>query len=72
MRRRQNARRTLTADEVVELMHGVEANHTTASLEVRNHAVREALAEYGYTPLDGLRARFWIRRGRPADYHWDQ
>jgi hypothetical protein len=30
---------------------------------VRHYAVREALAEVDYTPLDVFRARYWIRQG---------
>ncbi len=45
---------------------------SNVSHEVRNHALRESPAEYGYTPLDWIRARYWIRRGKPAGYQWDE
>ena len=71
MRRRRAGNRRLTAEQVIGLRREVESAYAHASHEVRRHALREALAQYGYTPLDVVRARFWIRRGKPADYRWD-
>ncbi|HXH78171.1 MAG TPA: hypothetical protein VNJ48_06680 [Nocardioides sp.] len=47
------------------------SQYAGASLEVRNHALRLALGEHGYDPLDAIRARYWLRRGKPANYRWD-
>jgi hypothetical protein len=70
-RRRSHRRGDLTAEEVIELSRQAHAANSSASLEVHNYAVREALSQFGYTPLDVFRARYWIRRGRPAEYRWD-
>ena len=72
MKRRRLANRTLTAEEVVAIEQEVMTAYASASHEVRVHAERQALAVYGYTPVDVFRARVWIRRGRPADYRWDE
>ena len=70
MRRRRVGRRELTAEQVVAIVRA--AAPADASLEVRNQAVREALAKHGYTPLDAFRARYWLRLGAPAGYSWNQ
>jgi hypothetical protein len=62
----------MTAEDVVAIYTREQLAHAKASLEVRNYAVRLALAARGYTPLDAFRARYWIRQGKPADYFWDQ
>ena len=72
MRRRVRGDRSLGAGDVAAIYTREARAHVAASLEVRNHAIRRALAEHGYTPLDALRARYWLRRGKPADYRWDQ
>jgi hypothetical protein len=71
MRRRSNRGRNLLADEVLAIGDAAQHEHRTASVEVRNHAVRQVLADAGYTPLDYMRARYWLRRGKPAGYRWD-
>ena len=71
MRRRRRGGRRLTAEEVVAVYGRASAENAGASLEVRNYAVRTALAEHGYSPVDAIRARYWLRRGQPADYLWD-
>jgi hypothetical protein len=71
MRRRRRGGRRLTAEEVVEVYNRAEYEARRASPEVRHYAVREALAEVGYTPLDVFRARYWIRQGKPDGYWWD-
>lgn len=71
MKRRSNLDRGLTAHEVAAIGEAAQLEHKTASYEVRNHALRRALAEIGYTPLDYIRARYWLRHGKPAGYGWD-
>lgn len=61
----------MTAEEVVAVFQRAAAENAGASVEVHNYAVREALADCGYSPVDAIRARFWLRRGKPADYPWD-
>jgi hypothetical protein len=72
VKRRQLARRTLSAEHPVDLWRKTATQQAGASREVVNHAAREALAEYGYVPLDALGARYWLRRGKPADYRWNE
>jgi len=71
MRRRVRGDRSLGAEDVAAIYTREAREHARASLEVRNHAIRQALAEHGYSPLDALRARYWLRRGKPADDAWD-
>jgi hypothetical protein len=72
MRRRRLIRRRLTAEELDAIYRAAQNTNRHASSEVHRHAVRKALAEYGYTPLDAIRARYWLRRGKPAGYQWDE
>jgi len=55
----------------VALAREVSSVHSGASIEVQRHALREALADAGYTPVDVVRASHWLRAGKPADYRWD-
>lgn len=71
-RRRGSGDRNLTAEEVVAVYTRERDALAHASLEVRNYAVRQALAVHGYTPLDVFRARYWIRQGKPAGHRWDE
>jgi hypothetical protein len=48
----------------------VAVEYATASLEVRNHAIRQALGELGYTPVDAVRASYWSGE-KPFGYRWD-
>lgn len=72
MRRRRNEARALTAEQLTDLYRAEQAAHSGSSPEVRRYAIRAALAEFGYTPLDAIRAGYWLRRGKPADYWWSE
>jgi hypothetical protein len=61
----------MSAEEVAELFGKVAVEYATASSEVRTYAIHKALAEVGYTAVDVVRARYWLRRGKPAGYSWD-
>jgi hypothetical protein len=70
MRRRRPRGHDLTAEELVAVDEQARAEYANAPLKVRNQGVSEALAAYGFTSLDSIRARYWIRRGKPPDYQW--
>jgi hypothetical protein len=57
---------------VKPLHKSTEVAYQRASVKVRNHAVRQALLEFGFYPVDVFRARYWIRRGKPAGYRRDE
>lgn len=71
MRRRLRADRRLAPDELVALASEVSRVHSGGPPEFQRHAMRQALADAGYTPLDVVRASHWLRAGKPADYRWD-
>ena len=71
MRRRVSGERVLTAEELVDRSRQIEAS-LAGSVEVRRHAWRVGLGSLGYTPLDVFRARYWIRRGKPPGYAWNE
>jgi hypothetical protein len=62
----------LSAEEVAELFRKAAVENAGASLEVRSFAIHQALAEFGYTPVDAIRVRSWLRRGKPAGYRWGE
>ena len=70
VRRRRRGHRNLTAEQVVALGDGAWHVNLRASAEVRHHAQRQALAEFGFDQVDYFRARYWLRRGKPAGYVW--
>lgn len=69
MKRRWGRREGLSAEDLISRSHAIRAS-LTGSEEVRRYAYRMALADLGYDPLDVVRARYWIRRGKPSDYEW--
>lgn len=70
MRRRLRGDRSLTAEQLVDLYDQARATHAKGSPEVARHAVNETLRDYGYDPVDAIRARRWLRRGQPPADHW--
>lgn len=66
MRRRQGDRRRLTAQELVSAV-------AEAGLDERpdTDALQAFLDDLGYDSLQYIRARYWLRRGRPGGYWWD-
>lgn len=72
MRRRARlGLRRLTAEEVVELGQQAQAETTVLPREAAWDHVSRCLAEHGYDCVDFIRARLWLRRGRPRTYVWD-
>lgn len=71
MRRRRRVSPPRSAVELVELYARVRAD--AAALDVDSNAraqyVREVLEVYGTDPLEAMRARYWLRRGR-TDEGW--
>lgn len=72
MRRRITAvASSLTAEDAVEI--GSRAFRTIplgATPHEQAEHVRAVLSDYGIDPVDFLRARHWIRRGKPKGYRW--
>lgn len=56
--------RNLTAEELVALYQSSRAAFSSPE------GLHHLLAQHGYDVVDVLRARHWLRRGRPADYVW--
>lgn len=70
MRRRLGGYRSLTAEQLVDLstsLPGAGAPQGSAMAD-QWHAGLRAL---GYDVVDVIRARRWLRHGRPAGYRWD-
>jgi hypothetical protein len=61
----------LSAEEVAALFSRVAVEYATASSEVRTYAIHKALGQFGCTAVDAVRARYWLRRGKPDGYRWD-
>ena len=69
---RRRARRNnpaMTAEELVAHAEGIK-RALVGSLEVRHHSYRVEIEAVGFDPIDVIRARYWIRRGKPAEYQW--
>lgn len=70
MRSRIRAGRTLSAEQLVrvaESLPGFGAVGGTAMSDQWEAGLRDR----GYDPVAYFRARYWLRRGRPAGYRWD-
>lgn len=71
MKRRLRRGRGLTAEQLVDLatsLPGYRARPPSHMLDQWTAALRD----HGYTPLDVFRARYWLRRGKPEGYRWDE
>lgn len=66
MKRRQVAGRSLTAEELVGEFERLLADHP-----VDSRAVCAGLERLGYDPVAAVRARRWLRHGRPRSWRWD-
>lgn len=64
MRRRRHDNAPRTAEELAELYARVKADALDLEEHARNAYIRDVLALHGTDPLEALRARVWLRRGR--------
>lgn len=69
MRRRRPTTGPGTAEEVAALYARVQADAAELNLDALARAayVRDVLELHGTNPLEALRARYWLRRGRKGD-----
>lgn len=69
MRRRRPTTGPGTAEEVAALYARVRADADELHLDAAARAqyVRDVLALHNTNPLEALRARYWLRRGRTGD-----
>lgn len=66
MKRRQTTGRVLSAEELAGEFDRLLADHPLSP-----SAVRAGLEAVGYDPVAAVRARRWLRHGRPRSWRWD-
>lgn len=67
MRRRRAVNAPRTAAEVLQVYNRAQAEASHLPERERWRRVRADLLEHGTDPLEALRARLWLRRGRTDD-----